>query len=138
MTYPDQPTLGRTVQENRMEWPYILIGASIRGTAWPVLALILSKVTASRGQPGSEADIRVHAVMYSVCECASIFGNAFQMGCLGVSGERLTHKMRNTAFEALLRNDMEFFGRRDNSIGTPTARLASEASVVGGIKGDMF
>ncbi len=58
------------------------------------------------------------------------------MGCLGVSGEHLTHKMRTTAFEALLRNDMGFFGRSDNSIGALTARLASEASVVRGITGD--
>ncbi len=58
-TYRDQPILGRTVRYNRVEWPYILIGASIRGAAWPALALISSKVTARLGQPGSEADIRV-------------------------------------------------------------------------------
>ncbi len=58
------------------------------------------------------------------------------MGCLGVSGEHLTHQMRKTAFEALLRNDMGFFGKSDSSIGALTARLASEDSVLRVITGD--
>lgn len=144
-TYGDTPgllehrVLGRTAMYNRDEAGYIaagIIGGIIRGAAWPVSAIIFSKVTAILGQPGTEKEMRFYALMYLAVGVGAMVGNILLTGCLGISGERLTYKMRKTAFIAMMTKDMEFFDKRKNSVGALTNRLATEASQVRGLTGD--
>ncbi|CAF3325821.1 unnamed protein product [Rotaria socialis] len=46
------------------------------------------------------------------------------------SGETLTKRLRSKAFQAILRQDMTFFDREENSTGALCTRLATEASAV--------
>ncbi|CAF5211687.1 unnamed protein product, partial [Rotaria magnacalcarata] len=46
------------------------------------------------------------------------------------SGEALTRRLRSKVFQAILRQDMTFFDREENSIGALCTRLATEASAV--------
>ncbi|KAI0558614.1 ABC transporter [Gracilaria domingensis] len=55
---------------------------------------------------------------------------------LGISGERLTRKLRSKAFRSILRQDIGFFDAKENSVGQLTTRLATEATLVKGVAGD--
>ncbi|CAF4888949.1 unnamed protein product, partial [Rotaria magnacalcarata] len=44
--------------------------------------------------------------------------------------EALTKRLRSKAFQAILRQDMTFFDREENSTGALCTRLATEASAV--------
>jgi ABC-type multidrug transport system fused ATPase/permease subunit len=115
-----------------------VIGAVLAGVTWPVSALLLSEVTIILGNPNNGNDINFWCGMYVLIGLAALVGNAMQLALLGISGERLTRKMRAMMFRGLLRQEMGFFDRKENAIGSLTARLATEASFVKGITGDAF
>ena len=53
----------------------------------------------------------------------------------GVSGENLTARMRNDAFEAMLKQEMGWFDKVENNTGSLCARLAGDAVNVQGATG---
>lgn len=101
---------------NKSEAIYIilgLIGAAMAGSAWPVSAIILSKMTVKLDPPDptydNTGDIRFLAFMFVAIGAVALVGNIFQMGFLGISGNRLTKKIRKEAFQKILSLDMAFF-----------------------------
>lgn len=136
---PINSVISRAFKYNKSEAGYIvlgLIGAIMAGCSWPLSAIVLSKVTARLQIPNNEGDIRFFALMFFTIGCVALVGNILQLGCLGISGNKLTLKIRKEALRSILRQDMEFFDDRSNSVGALTSRLASEASLVKGITGD--
>ncbi|CAF1941660.1 unnamed protein product [Rotaria magnacalcarata] len=101
---------------NKPEWILIVIGcmtASIIGARDPVYCIIQTKL----------ATIDFRAI--SFFKYHSIWGYVFAR-----SGEALTKRLRSKAFQAILRQDMTFFDREENSTGALCTRLATEASAV--------
>lgn len=52
---------------------------------------------------------------------------------LSIAGERLTVRLRINTFTAMLRQEIGWFDRRENSTGALTQRLATDASEVKGV-----
>ena len=52
---------------------------------------------------------------------------------LGVAGERLTKRLRLKAFQAMVKQDIEWFDDRRHAPGALTARLAVDATEVKGV-----
>lgn len=69
---------------------------------------------------------------------ANFLGVALQFSMLGISGARLTRKLRSLSFRALLRQEMGFFDKSENSVGQLTTRLSTEATLVQGVTGDLL
>lgn len=82
------------------------------------------------------SEITRWSLFYVAVGGAALVGNFFQLSMMGVSGERLTRKLRLACFKALLRQDMGFFDEKDNALGSLTTRLATEASDVQGVTGN--
>lgn len=78
------------------------------------------------------------ALYYVAIGGAAFLGNFLQVSMTGFSGERLTRKLRNDCFKALMRQDMGFYDERENSLGAVTTRLATDASAVQGVTGSML
>jgi len=55
-----------------------------------------------------------------------------------VAGEALTTRLREMAFTALLRQEIGYFDQPLHSTGALSARLASDASAVQGVRFDSF
>lgn len=51
----------------------------------------------------------------------------------GLSGEHLTKRLRRMTFENLLRQEVSFFDHPDNTVGSLTTKLATDASAVRGV-----
>jgi ATP-binding cassette subfamily B (MDR/TAP) protein 1 len=51
-----------------------------------------------------------------------------------VAGERLTNRMRNLAFGAMLRQEMAWFDQSINNTGALCARLSGDAAAIQGVK----
>jgi ATP-binding cassette, subfamily B (MDR/TAP), member 1 len=135
----DPNVISRAFKLNRGEWLYMLIGcvgAALAGASWPISALVFSEVTVLLGQPDNEGKIIFWSLMYVVVGALALVGNFLQLGMLAISGERLTRKLRCASFRAMLRQEIGFFDREENSVGTLTTRLATDASYVKGLCGD--
>ncbi len=51
----------------------------------------------------------------------------------GIAGERLTMRLRKMAFAAILRQEIAWFDKSENSTGSLCARLSSDATNVQGV-----
>ena len=56
-----------------------------------------------------------------------------QVLCFAVSGDRLTIRLRELTFKAMLRQEIGWFDDERNSTGALTTRLASDAGQVQGV-----
>ena len=54
----------------------------------------------------------------------------FQYTAFAISGSKLTQRVRSIAFASLLRQEVAYFDRPENSSGAISARLSSEALAV--------
>ncbi len=52
-----------------------------------------------------------------------------------LSGENLTKRLRSECFKTMLKQDMEWFDKQENNVGSLTTRLAVEAAAVQGAIG---
>lgn len=134
----DNGVFARAFRVNAGEWFFMLIGvlgAILAGASWPISALVFSEVTVLLNDPSKKGEIRFWSLMFIVVGLGALVGNLLQMGALGIAGERLTRKLRSQSFHHLLKQEMGFFDRKENSVGALSVRLATEASLVQGITG---
>lgn len=136
----DDGVIGRAYHLNKAEWPFMLvgcIGAAMAGASWPLSALVFSEVTTLLGAPDKKDEIAFWAACFIAVGAGALVGNILQMGMLGISGERLTRKIRAQTFRAILKQELAFFDdSEEHSVGSLTTRLATEASYVKGLCGD--
>ncbi|CAF4318642.1 unnamed protein product [Rotaria magnacalcarata] len=118
-----------TLRMNKPEWILIVIGcitASIIGARDPVYCIIQTKLATVFQQCDKNVQKRkIDFRTISFFKYHSIWGYVFAR-----SGEALTKRLRSKAFQAILRQDMTFFDREENSTGALCARLATETSAV--------
>lgn len=137
----DKDVFVRAFKFNRDQAFFIVIGmfgAMLNGATWPVSALLFSEVTAVLSEPNNEDDVRRYALLYIAVGVAALVGSVLHHSALGISGEKLTLKMRSRAFRAMMRQEMAYFDQSENRPGALTTRLATEATLVRGITGDTF
>lgn len=100
------------------------------------LVFFCLQVIAVLPKESNEEEVRNWALAFVGIAVVSFTGNFLQLAFLGISGEKLTRRLRQASFKAVLRQEMGFFDAKENSLGALTTRLATEASMVRGITGD--
>jgi ATP-binding cassette, subfamily B (MDR/TAP), member 1 len=128
---------------NRKEWYFMALGlifSVISGAGQPVQGVFFAKSIVSLSQPLQlssqlRSEINFWALMYLMLGVV----NLFAMIILGVSfafcSERLIHRARDRAFRTMLRQDISFFDKEENSTGALTAFLSTEATHLASISG---
>lgn len=118
-----------TAEQSSLAIPYaaITIACIIGGGAYPAQALLFSnliKVFAYQ-EPERTDQGNFFALMFFVVALGSLF-------CYGVIGwatntvvQEMTHRYRRELFDSVLRQDMQFFDRPENTAGALTSRLSS-------------
>jgi ABC-type multidrug transport system fused ATPase/permease subunit len=76
--------------------------------------------------------------MFLVLGIVQFCGFFLQFSQFTISGEILTRRLRSLYFRSLLRQEAAFFDDEDNSPGTLTGRLATEATLVKGLAGELL
>lgn len=135
----DKGILVRALKMNSTEIPFIFIGvlgSAVAGASFPIMAIVFSEAINEMTLLNRVEEIRKWSLFFLAIGGGSFFGTLAQFAMLGISGERLTRKLRRRAFRCLLRQEMAFFDEKDNSLGALSTRLATEASSVKGVTGD--
>lgn len=60
------------------------------------------------------------------------------MFAFGCAGEKLTLQIRKKTFEAILRQEIGWYDRKENAVGSLCAQLAGDASSVQGVRYTIF
>lgn len=137
----DKKLFRRTLRLNSSEWPFMVLGtlgAVLAGVIWPLASISLVELIEIMIGDVDSSDVRFWALSFVVLGLMAFVGNVCQHAVLGVSGEKLTRKLRKLAFRSLLRQDIGYFDLKDNSLGALTTRLSSDAGSVKGLTGDLF
>lgn len=124
---------------NAAEWHLILIGclaAIVSGAVNPAFAIILSNVldVFSKCTIDEQRDgIYLYCLMFIATGVTAFFSNWLMAVMFSISGENMTKRIRSRCFKAVLSQDLAWFDRPENNIGTLTTRLATEAASVQGV-----
>lgn len=131
----------KVMKINSSEWFYIMIGccsALVSGSALPIFGIIFGSIIGIFGD-NSDDQVRNQTIMY--CLCFIIVG--IMMGCFtflqilgfSISSEKLTLKIRKRAFDAMMKQEIGWFDKKENGVGALCAQLSQDAVSVQGVAG---
>ena len=128
---------------NRKEPFLMLIGlffSVIAGGGNPTQSVFFSKSIVALSRPPSQYaqlrhDVNFWALMYLMLAFTQFIGFAGQGVAFAYCSERLIHRARDQAFRTMLRQDVTFFDREENSAGALTSFLSIQTTHLAGISG---
>ncbi|KAL6821046.1 P-loop containing nucleoside triphosphate hydrolase protein [Trichoderma sp. SZMC 28015] len=130
---------------NAPEWKLMLVGlffSTICGGGNPTSAVFFAKQIVTLSQPVTPAnahhikkDSDFWSAMYLMLAFVQFFAFATQGVLFAICSERLVHRVRDRAFRAMLRQDVAFFDRDENTAGALTSFLSTETTHVAGLSG---
>ncbi|CAF4450391.1 unnamed protein product [Rotaria sp. Silwood2] len=126
----------RLLSMNSPEWITILIGCIaclLFGGFQPVFAFVLAKiVNAFKYCSTSERrhQVLITSFLLLLLGVLLLIFRFFQYTAFAISGSKLTKRIRSKAFACLLRQEVAYFDRPENSSSAICVRLSSDASSV--------
>ncbi|MCJ1400641.1 GTPase-activating protein [Xylographa trunciseda] len=128
---------------NRKEILYMLIGlfwSIIAGGGNPTQAVFFAESIVALSLPPSlygrlQSQISFWSLMYLMLACVQFIAFAGQGVAFAYCSERLIRRARDQAFRTILRQDIAFFDREENSAGALTSFLSTETTHLAGISG---
>ena len=128
---------------NRKEWKLMLIGlfcSIICGGGNPTQAVFFAKNIVALSLPVTQyAELRRQVnfwsgmyLMLAWVQFAAFVGQGI---AFAICSERLVHRARDQAFRAMLRQEISFFDKEENTAGALTSFLSTETTHVAGLSG---
>ncbi|CAF1325741.1 unnamed protein product [Adineta ricciae] len=123
----------RLLSINKPEWLFILMGCilcAINGVSEPFFAILYANVIKAFGEcsnSGMLKQVLISSVLFLLLGIVKLFLNFFQYTLFGISGSKLTERIRSKAFSCLLRQEVAYFDRPENSCGAVCSRLSHDA-----------
>ncbi|XP_050378891.1 ABC transporter B family member 2-like [Argentina anserina] len=119
----------------RTDWHYGVmgtIGALIAGAQMPLFALGVSQALVSYYMDWETTCREVKKISLLFCGAAvlTVFVHAVAHLCFGTMGERLTLRVREKMFSAILRNEIGWFDDTNNTSAMLSSRLESDATLL--------
>ena len=108
-------SITRIMKLNSTEWPQLLFGslaAFVNGSVLPICAWIISYILGFLGMPDQndkKEGIAKSCIAFIVIAFIQLATQFFQGYLFGVSGERLTRKMRRQGFHAIVRQGHYYY-----------------------------
>ncbi|KAJ7784493.1 P-loop containing nucleoside triphosphate hydrolase protein [Mycena metata] len=130
----------RIGQLHRAGWKHYILGgicAIATGCVFPSFGIVYAKGIngfSLSGHARREAGDR-NALWFFIIAILSTFFIGWQNYLFASSAARLTKKLRSLTFRAILRQDIEFFDKDENSAGGLTSTLSDNPQKVNGLAG---
>jgi ATP-binding cassette, subfamily B (MDR/TAP), member 1 len=128
---------------NRREISIMFIGlfwSIVSGAGNPTQAVFLARVIQAFSRPKNEygkmrQEINFWCLMYIMLAGVQFLAFSGQGIAFAFCSERLIRRARDRAFQAILRQDIAFFDREENTPGALTSFLSTETTHLAGISG---
>lgn len=129
-----------TAEFNKTEKLYMaggLVASIITGGGYPVQAVFFSKSIVALSGPVADlpSEASFWSLMYLMLAIVQFLAFTIQGVCFAFCSERLVHRVRDRAFRTMLRQDIAFFDREENSTGALTSFLSTETTHLAGMSG---
>ncbi|CAH8332285.1 unnamed protein product [Eruca vesicaria subsp. sativa] len=129
-------TMRRLYSMIRPDWLYAICGtlcAFIAGSLMPLFALGVSHSLVSyyeKGWDTTQNDVKKIAILFCFASAITLIVYTIEHLCFGIMGERLTLRVREKMFLAILKNEMGWFDEVDNTSSMLASRLESDATLL--------
>eukprot|EP01018_Ginkgo_biloba_P034173 Gb_33057 [translate_table: standard] len=139
---PSKASLWRLLRLSAPEWPCAAIGSVgsiLLGCATPTYGVVLAHCIStfySEDHIVMKQKIRLYTLLYIGVGAIYFVGNILQQFFFAILGENLTKRVREMMFTAILRNEVSWFDKDENSSIRISSRLASDATNVKTVVGD--
>ena len=128
---------------NKEERLFMALGicfSILAGCGQPTQAFLYAKAISALSLPKPQydklrSDAKFWSLMFFVVGIAQFITFSIHGIAFAFSSERLIHKARSKAFRVMLRQDINFFDREENSTGALTSFLSTETKYLSGISG---
>ncbi|KAF5550848.1 ATP-binding protein cassette subfamily B (MDR TAP) member 1 [Fusarium mexicanum] len=130
---------------NKNELGFMLVGllfSAVCGGGNPTQAVFFAKQITTLSAPVTDQtkhqikkDSDFWSAMYLMLAFVQLFAFVIQGVLFAKCSERLVHRVRDRAFRAMLRQDVAFFDRDENTAGALTSFLSTETTHVAGLSG---
>lgn len=128
---------------NKEEWKWLVVGlifSMLAGGGQPTQAFLYSKAISALALPPSQyaklrSDANFWSLMFLVVGIAQFITFSTHGIAFAYCSERLIRKARSQAFRTMLRQDINFFDKEENSTGALTSFLSTETKHLSGISG---
>lgn len=128
---------------NKPEWPIMCFGLGcsiIAGGGQPVQAVFFAKCIVALSRPPSQyaelrSDINFWCLMFLMLAFVILFAYAGQGIAFAICSERLVRRSRDRSFRSMLRQDIAFFDKDENSAGALTTYLSTTTTNLAGLSG---
>ena len=128
---------------NKKEVPYMFFGlvfSIIAGAGNPTQSVFFAKeIVALSLPPSMYSELRHDADFWSLMYLMLAFTQILAFSAQGIAfaycSERLVHRVRDKAFRTMLRQDIAFFDKEENSAGALTSFLSTETTHLAGMSG---
>ncbi|KAK9719748.1 hypothetical protein K7432_004602, partial [Basidiobolus ranarum] len=119
-----------------------LCGSIFSGLVFPIIAIVFAGVIEAFSIQNDDAkrnhDINFWSLMFLIIAIVMFIAQTAQGTFFGISGERLTERIRSLSFATMLRQEIGWFDRDHNSTGTLVSALSTDATHVQGVSGSTF
>lgn len=130
---------------NAKEWPIMLLGlffSIICGGGNPTQAVFFAKEITTLSLPVTAltrdkilSDSSFWCLMYLMLAFVQFLAFCIQGVAFAFCSERLIHRVRDRAFRTMLRQDISYFDREENTAGALTSFLSTETTHMAGLSG---
>lgn len=128
---------------NKPEFHFMLVGlvfSIIAGAGNPTQSVFFAEEIVALSLPPSmypklRHDADFWALMYLMLALVQILSFSTQGVAFAYCSERLVHRARDKAFRTMLRQDIAFFDKEENSAGALTSFLSTETTHLAGMSG---
>ncbi|KAJ5095086.1 hypothetical protein N7532_007377 [Penicillium argentinense] len=128
---------------NKTEWKWLVLGlifSILGGGGQPTQAFLYAKAITALSRPESQyaqlrSDANFWSLMFLVVGIAQFITLSTHGIAFAYCSERLVCKARAKAFRIMLRQDINFFDKEENSTGALTSFLSTETKHLSGVSG---
>ncbi|XP_058456656.1 multidrug resistance protein homolog 49 [Malaya genurostris] len=131
----------RLMKLNSPEWPYILFGcgaAMVVGASFPLFAVLFGEMYGILSVADPEyvkEECNFYSLLFLLLGVITGIGTFFQTFLFNVAGVRLTARLRQKTFKAIISQEMAWFDESNNAVGALCARLSGDCASVQGATG---
>lgn len=134
-------TLWKIMKINASDWHYILLGclsSLLTGASLPIYGVVfggIMGVFANDDDESLRGESNFYCLYFLILGIVTGGAMFIQMLTFSIAGERLTLKIRYRTFEAMLKQEIGWYDRKENGVGALCAQLAGDAVAVQGAAG---
>ncbi|KAI5657454.1 hypothetical protein M9H77_26247 [Catharanthus roseus] len=106
------------------------VAAAFAGISKPVFGFFIITIGVEYYKSNSKQKVGILSVLFSSIGLLSLLAHTMQHYLFGVVGEKVMTNLRQALYTAVLRNELSWFERPENSVGSVTTRIIHETSTV--------